>query len=203
MNKIKTDLPYLGNRNYLHSTQLLDFIRKKYTSNITNTVDRLIVKFKSLVTRQAIFLEITDNDYDESYLGFFTLLKGDKKQILGFKDSTDAVSSRIDFDESILLGKSNINRENASAKIDKYPSESFFSALVVISKYLVLSVVDMQPEDSLVLAQIDLERPFDHIDSPTIDCSVVSVIAGRMVKIKVMLDGKPNGTILYTVIKSK
>ncbi len=195
-----TNLPYWGKRNYLHSSQILSDLENLLPALKMDNCIRLNGKFRTFLHTQGEFFFIDTSSVSTPHAAF-VLQDKDNKISIGLRPIQELVTDSIYDDENEIIQHGTTNTKDQTAVINDYNCNRFFAVLVALNKKLIYSILPVENDTAWILAQIDLETPFKHTKrTARIECRVASVIAERMVKTTIYVDGKSIGSTVFTKV---
>ena len=201
MREVATDLPFLGSRKYIQSSQFLDLLGASLPSFGIGECERMKVQFRSFVRSQGVFFMMGDAVDCPQPSASFVLVGGGATTKIGFRETGEPVTRVAAYDEAALAAGMRIDGEQRVALLEQYEGVSFFAALVALNKHLILSFSPPCEGEAWILAQLELESPFAYAASlPEIGCRVRSCIGGKVVKSVIELNGTVAGESVFTKV---
>lgn len=197
-----TRIPYWGERNYLHSSQILSLLGTSLHNFGVEHCSSITTKFYSFIQHQCEFILLDELQYDhKDYCAIFTLQQTNGTVTIGIRETDVPILERIPNDETRIIAGADFDTEPNAATIATYPPDRFFAVMVALNKHLILKNYPVSADEAWILAQLDLENPFDSAAAhPAMGCSISKTINRSMVKSILSLDGAPAGSTLFKKI---
>ncbi|GEM_PF-1285785 len=202
MSKMHTNLPFWGSRTYLQSSQLIDELGRILPHFSQEECHSLNVKFRSFLRSQGEFYLLDKDRVEQAHQGIFTLRTDGGKITLGLRETDIPVASRIDDDEKQLMEPCEILPNEKTGRINEYDPKRFFAVTVALNKRLIQELSPPEKGQAWILAALDMDNPFAQADcKPEIQCRVISVIANKMIKTQLLMNGVKAGSTVFTKVE--
>lgn len=103
--KVILHTPFLGSRNYVHSTCLYKSINDHYINDATSFISSLTIR---KLTKRLLFSTRTELSNEANFCGVFNLRENEKNNLYYLYESDTPVKSREPFDESKITENAEI-----------------------------------------------------------------------------------------------
>lgn len=198
----RMDIGFWGKRTYLQSTHLIVALGSLLPELGIADCLAMSAKFRGFARHQVEFFVMAPGQAEvPGQCATFVFRHASGTTLVGLRETDIPVQGALPDDEAQIIQARSMDLAAKTAAIADYPPERFYTALVALNKALILDLHPAPAGEGWILAQLDLEKPFAQAAAqPEIECHIVSVIAGRMVKTNIRLDGQPAGATTFTRI---
>ena len=185
---VSVNLPFLGQRDYIHSTSILQIAKKEFNLCSPYT---LICK-SEIETNTVIFSEHKIRDNEPAALVQFGINK--EFQIFLYPSKSVKPFARIEYEENDG-SKSTLN--GTELNYARHGSDDLIQTVISLNKYLLQTIYNSASiADSWRLAKIEVTK--EKSDWQTLTLQHIGRFAGKLFQTNIEVDGVTCGQLLFT-----
>ncbi len=186
------EFQFKGNREYVHGTDITNHFLTFFSEQKPTNID---IKFHGIVKNNLLMTNVKSEGVKADIRCF---LDGEKQSFFLYEDSS-SVTSRYEYDESLILAKSEID---LAAETIALTSSTGFTAcenFVALNKEL---LTKLYPEELGKWYFTRLELPAAISDNSLLTVQLVKNFNFRLTKSTILIDGIPAGNVYFTLVRN-